>query len=94
MLVSIGESFGTSNKFQKINQMVNRIDLSFKRTSDLGSAPKPLKRLRFDGDGQDETDGSKTVADSTLIQKLTEMSSTWTRMQEQKKKEDAEKEKQ
>ncbi|XP_062309295.1 retinoblastoma-associated protein [Osmerus eperlanus] len=93
MLVSIGESFGTTNKFQKINQMVNSSDWSFKRTLDLGSAPKPLKRLRFDVDGQDETDGSKTGADSTLIQKLAEMSSTRSRMQEQKMKEDAEKEK-
>uniref|UniRef100_A0A7N6A576 Retinoblastoma 1 n=1 Tax=Anabas testudineus TaxID=64144 RepID=A0A7N6A576_ANATE len=58
MLVSIGESFGLSNRFQKINQMVNNSDRSFKRTHDLGSTPKPLKRLRFDVDGQDEADGS------------------------------------
>uniref|UniRef100_A0A8C3B112 Retinoblastoma-associated protein n=1 Tax=Cyclopterus lumpus TaxID=8103 RepID=A0A8C3B112_CYCLU len=58
MLVSIGESFGLSNRFQKINQMVNSSERSFKRTLDLGSAPKPLKRLRFDVDGQDEGDGS------------------------------------
>uniref|UniRef100_A0A8D0B552 Retinoblastoma-associated protein n=1 Tax=Sander lucioperca TaxID=283035 RepID=A0A8D0B552_SANLU len=57
MLVSIGESFGLSNRFQKINQMVNSSDRSFKRTLDLGSTPKPLKRLRFDVDGQDEADG-------------------------------------
>uniref|UniRef100_A0A8D3CBK7 Retinoblastoma 1 n=1 Tax=Scophthalmus maximus TaxID=52904 RepID=A0A8D3CBK7_SCOMX len=57
MLVSIGESFGLSSRFQKINQMVNSSDRSFKRTLDLGSAPKPLKRLRFDVDGQDEADG-------------------------------------
>uniref|UniRef100_A0A7N8XX82 Retinoblastoma 1 n=1 Tax=Mastacembelus armatus TaxID=205130 RepID=A0A7N8XX82_9TELE len=56
MLVSIGESFGLSNRFQKINQMVNSSDRSFKRTLDLGSAPKQ-KRLRFDVDGQDEADG-------------------------------------
>uniref|UniRef100_A0A3Q1AYS0 Retinoblastoma 1 n=1 Tax=Amphiprion ocellaris TaxID=80972 RepID=A0A3Q1AYS0_AMPOC len=57
MLVSIGESFGPSNRFQKINQMVNSSDRSFKRALDLGSTPKPLKRLRFDVDGQDEADG-------------------------------------
>uniref|UniRef100_A0A8D3E3Y9 Retinoblastoma-associated protein n=1 Tax=Scophthalmus maximus TaxID=52904 RepID=A0A8D3E3Y9_SCOMX len=74
MLVSIGESFGLSSRFQKINQMVNSSDRSFKRTLDLGSAPKPLKRLRFDVDGQDEADGSKSGGDSTLIQKLAEMS--------------------
>ncbi|TNN88688.1 Retinoblastoma-associated protein [Liparis tanakae] len=90
MLVSIGESFGLSNRFQKINQMVNSGERSFKRTLDLGSGPKPLKRLRFDVDGQDEGDGSKSGGDSTLIQKLAEMSSTRSRMQEQKMKEDAE----
>uniref|UniRef100_A0A669DD98 Retinoblastoma 1 n=1 Tax=Oreochromis niloticus TaxID=8128 RepID=A0A669DD98_ORENI len=58
MLVSIGESFGPSNRFQKINQMVNSSDRSLKRTLDHGSTPKPLKRLRFDVDGQDEADGS------------------------------------
>ncbi|XP_047462605.1 retinoblastoma-associated protein isoform X2 [Mugil cephalus] len=89
MLVSIGESFG-SNRFQKINQMVNSSDRSFKRTLDMGPTPKPLKRLRFDVDGQDEADGSKPGGDSTLIQKLAEMSSARSRMQEQKMKEDAE----
>uniref|UniRef100_A0A8D3BMS4 Retinoblastoma 1 n=1 Tax=Scophthalmus maximus TaxID=52904 RepID=A0A8D3BMS4_SCOMX len=78
MLVSIGESFGLSSRFQKINQMVNSSDRSFKRTLDLGSAPKPLKRLRFDVDGQDEADGRLVT------------SSTRSRMQEQKLKEDAE----
>uniref|UniRef100_A0A3P8WTC1 Retinoblastoma 1 n=1 Tax=Cynoglossus semilaevis TaxID=244447 RepID=A0A3P8WTC1_CYNSE len=86
MLVSIGESFGHSSRFQKINQMVNSSERSFKRTLDMGSIPKPLKRLRFDGDGQDEADGSKSNGDSTLILKLVEMSN---RMQEQKLKEDA-----
>lgn len=91
------------NRFQKINQMVNSGDRSFKRSLDMGSTPKPLKRLRFDMDGQDEADGrfemsvdlifaiskrmdhffiyslyiwihSKSGGDSTLIQKLTEMS--------------------
>ncbi|TWW74867.1 Retinoblastoma-associated protein p104 pRb [Takifugu flavidus] len=57
MLVSIGEPFGLINRFQKINQMVNSGDRSFKRSLDLGSTPKPLKRLRFDMDGQDEADG-------------------------------------
>lgn len=90
LLVSIGESFGFSNRFQKINQMVNSSDRSYKRTLDLGPSPKPLKRLRFDVDGQDEADGSKSNGDSTLIQKLAEMSSTRSRMQEQKMKEDAE----
>ncbi|XP_028277176.1 retinoblastoma-associated protein [Parambassis ranga] len=89
MLVSIGESFGPSNRFQRINQMVNNGDRSFKRALDLGSTPKPLKRLRFDMDGQDEADGSKSGGGSTLIQKLTEMNSTRSRMQEQKMKEDA-----
>ncbi|XP_018547834.1 retinoblastoma-associated protein [Lates calcarifer] len=86
MLVSIGESFGLSGRFQKINQMVN--SSSCKRALDLGPSPKPLKRLRFDGDGQDEADGSKSGGDSTLIQKLAEMSSTRSRMQEQKMKEE------
>uniref|UniRef100_A0A3B3ZFI4 Uncharacterized protein n=1 Tax=Periophthalmus magnuspinnatus TaxID=409849 RepID=A0A3B3ZFI4_9GOBI len=86
MLVSIGESFGQlSNRFQKINQMVNSSDRSYKRTLDLGPSLKPLKRLRFDVDGQDEADG-KSSGDSTLIQKLAEMS-TRSRMQEQKMKE-------
>ena len=54
-----------SNRFQKINEMVSSGDGSSKRKLDLdklgldklGSAPKPLKRLRFDMDGQDEADG-------------------------------------
>lgn len=85
--------------------MVNSSDRSLKRTLDLGATPKPLKRLRFDMDGQDEADGrlvtfatayeipdfinctskskkltlymliySKSGGDSTLIQKLAEMS--------------------
>ncbi|XP_061595820.1 retinoblastoma-associated protein [Cololabis saira] len=90
MLVSIGESFGFSNRFQKINQMVNSGERSVKRSLERGSTLKPLKRLRFDVDGQDEADGSKSGGDSTLIQKLAEMSSTRSRMQEQKMKEDAE----
>lgn len=46
-----------SNRFQKINQMVNSSDRTLKRNLDIGSTPKPLKRLRFDVDGQDEADG-------------------------------------
>uniref|UniRef100_A0A674MNT5 Retinoblastoma 1 n=1 Tax=Takifugu rubripes TaxID=31033 RepID=A0A674MNT5_TAKRU len=82
MLVSIGEPFGLINRFQKINQMVNSGDRSFKRSLDLGSTPKPLKRLRFDMDGQDE------VTLSLLYFCL--IASTRSRMQEQKMKEDAE----
>ncbi|XP_010891738.2 retinoblastoma-associated protein [Esox lucius] len=91
ILVSIGESFGTSDKFQKINAMVNSRDWSLKRYGcfDRNSASKPLKRLRFDMDGQDEADGSKTDGDSAMIQKLEEITSTRTRVQEQMK-EDAE----
>uniref|UniRef100_A0A671T665 Retinoblastoma-associated protein-like n=1 Tax=Sinocyclocheilus anshuiensis TaxID=1608454 RepID=A0A671T665_9TELE len=91
ILISIGESFGV-NKFQKINEMVSSTDWSLKRSLNGGSAPKPLKRLRFDMDGQDEADGSKSSGESTLIQKLAEMSSTRTRMQEQKLKEESVKE--
>ncbi|KAI4877920.1 hypothetical protein NFI96_017412, partial [Prochilodus magdalenae] len=92
ILVSIGESFGTSDKFQKINQMVSSTDWSLKRRLEGDSTPKPLKRLRFDVDGQDEADGSKSSGESTLIQKLAEMSSARSRMQEQKLKEETEKE--
>uniref|UniRef100_A0A674BHL8 Retinoblastoma-associated protein n=1 Tax=Salmo trutta TaxID=8032 RepID=A0A674BHL8_SALTR len=72
ILVSIGESFGV-NKFQKINAMVNSSDRSLKRSLDMSSAPKPLKRLRFDVEGQDEADESKPAEDSRLIQKLAEI---------------------
>lgn len=91
ILISIGESFGSADKFQKINQMVSSSDWSLKRSLDGGSAPKPLKRLRFDMDGQDEADGSKSSGESALIQKLAEMSSTRSRMQEQKLKEESDK---
>uniref|UniRef100_A0A9J7ZU33 Retinoblastoma-associated protein n=1 Tax=Cyprinus carpio carpio TaxID=630221 RepID=A0A9J7ZU33_CYPCA len=74
ILISIGESFGSADKFQKINEMVSSTDWSLKRSLGGGSAPKPLKRLRFDMDGQDEADGSKSSGESTLIQKLAEMS--------------------
>ncbi|XP_077360489.1 retinoblastoma-associated protein isoform X2 [Festucalex cinctus] len=90
MLVSIGESFGTPNRFQKINQMVSSGEHAMKRASDHGSTPKLLKRLRFDVDGQDEPDGSKSDGDSTLIQRLNDLTSARSRMQEQKMKANAE----
>uniref|UniRef100_A0A4W4E9V4 Retinoblastoma 1 n=1 Tax=Electrophorus electricus TaxID=8005 RepID=A0A4W4E9V4_ELEEL len=82
ILVSIGESFGASDKFQKINQMVSSSDWSLKRSLVGDSAPKPLKRLRFDVDGQDEADGSVCF--------LFSPGSARSRMQEQKLKEEAE----
>lgn len=63
-------SLQASNRFQKINQMVNSGERSFKRSLDLGSTPKPLKRLRFDMDGQDEADG-RLVMDADLKTKNT-----------------------
>uniref|UniRef100_A0A8C4K8X9 Retinoblastoma-associated protein n=1 Tax=Dromaius novaehollandiae TaxID=8790 RepID=A0A8C4K8X9_DRONO len=85
ILVSIGESFGTSEKFQKINQMVCNSDCQLKRSAEVSTAPKPLKRLRFDIEGQDEADGSKHLPqESKFQQKLAEMTSTRTRMQKQK----------
>uniref|UniRef100_A0A671RPX3 Retinoblastoma-associated protein-like n=1 Tax=Sinocyclocheilus anshuiensis TaxID=1608454 RepID=A0A671RPX3_9TELE len=86
ILISIGESFGSADKFQKINEMVSSTDWSLKRRLDGGSAPKPLKRLRFDMDGQDETDGRWDLYSIFLF------SSTRTRMQEQKLKEESVKE--
>uniref|UniRef100_A0A8C0J509 Retinoblastoma-associated protein n=1 Tax=Chelonoidis abingdonii TaxID=106734 RepID=A0A8C0J509_CHEAB len=75
ILVSIGESFGTSEKFQKINQMVGSSDHQLKRSAEVSTAPKPLKRLRFDIEGQDEADGSKHLpGESKFQQKLAEMS--------------------
>ncbi|NWR31137.1 RB protein, partial [Tachuris rubrigastra] len=85
ILVSIGESFGTSEKFQKINQMLCNSDGQLKRSAEVSAAPKPLKRLRFDIEGQDEADGSKHLPqESKFQQKLAEMTSTRTRMQKQK----------
>ncbi|NXU87310.1 RB protein, partial [Xiphorhynchus elegans] len=85
ILVSIGESFGTSEKFQKINQMLCNSDCQLKRSAEGSAAPKPLKRLRFDIEGQDEADGSKHLPqESKFQQKLAEMTSTRTRMQKQK----------
>ncbi|XP_064031713.1 retinoblastoma-associated protein isoform X2 [Pogoniulus pusillus] len=84
-LVSIGESFGTSDKFQKINQMLCNSEGQLKRSAEVTTAPKPLKRLRFDIEGQDEADGSKHLPqESKFQQKLAEMTSTRTRMQKQK----------
>uniref|UniRef100_A0A452UV48 Retinoblastoma-associated protein n=1 Tax=Ursus maritimus TaxID=29073 RepID=A0A452UV48_URSMA len=54
ILVSIGESFGTSEKFQKINQMVCNSDRVLKRSAEGSNPPKPLKKLRFDIEGSDE----------------------------------------
>lgn len=85
ILVSIGESFGTSEKFQKINQMLSSTERPIKRHAD-GPAPKPLKKLRFDG--HDEADGSKSISsESKFQQKLEEMKSTRTRIQRQKSEE-------
>ncbi|KAM9319955.1 retinoblastoma-associated protein [Gastrophryne carolinensis] len=86
MLVSIGELFGTAEKFQKINQMVSSIERPVKRSAPDGSVPKPLKKLRFDG--HDEADGSKNLSgESKFQQKLAEMTSTRTRIQRQKSEE-------
>ncbi|NWI90706.1 RB protein, partial [Pitta sordida] len=85
ILVSIGESFGSSEKFQKINQMLGNSECQRKRSAEESAAPKPLKRLRFDIEGQDEADGSKHLPqESKFQQKLAEMTSTRTRMQKQK----------
>ncbi|XP_037007933.2 retinoblastoma-associated protein isoform X1 [Artibeus jamaicensis] len=85
ILVSIGESFGTSEKFQKINQMVCNSDHVLKRSAEGSNPPKPLKKLRFDIEGSDEADGSKHLpGESKFQQKLAEMTSTRTRMQKQK----------
>ncbi|XP_072370362.1 retinoblastoma-associated protein isoform X2 [Scyliorhinus torazame] len=88
ILVSIGEPFGSPEKFQKINQLVSSSDRYPKRAGDTGSLPKPLKRLRFDMDGQDEADGSKHLSGESklLQQKIAEMTSTRNKMQEQKLK--------
>ncbi|XP_078415590.1 retinoblastoma-associated protein isoform X1 [Cetorhinus maximus] len=88
ILVSIGEPFGSPERFQKINQLVSSSDRHPKRAGDTGSLPKPLKRLRFDMDGQDEADGSKHLSGESklLQQKIAEMTSTRSKMQEQKLK--------
>uniref|UniRef100_A0AAR2LGT7 Retinoblastoma 1 n=1 Tax=Pygocentrus nattereri TaxID=42514 RepID=A0AAR2LGT7_PYGNA len=92
ILVSIGESFGTSDKFQKINQMVSSTDWSLKRRLEGDSTPKPLKRLRFDVDGQDEADGRWLPNMLNSVFCLAFSGSARSRMQEQKLKEEAEKE--
>nr|DBA32982.1 TPA: hypothetical protein GDO54_000720 [Pyxicephalus adspersus] len=86
-LISIGDmSIGASEKFQMINQMVSSAERPTKRTAQDGTAPKPLKKLRFDE--HDEADGSKTLStDSKFQQKLAEMTSTRTRIQRQKSEE-------
>lgn len=85
ILVSIGESFGTADKFHKINQMVCNSDRVLKRSAEGSNPPKPLKKLRFDIEGSDEADGSKHLSgESKFQQKLAEMTSTRTRMQKQK----------
>uniref|UniRef100_A0A5F8H401 Retinoblastoma-associated protein n=1 Tax=Monodelphis domestica TaxID=13616 RepID=A0A5F8H401_MONDO len=78
ILVSIGESFGTSEKFQKINQMVCSSDRLLKRSAEGSNPPKPLKKLRFDIEGSDEADGS--LNDFCCLS----LASTRTRMQKQK----------
>uniref|UniRef100_A0A668AIT7 Retinoblastoma 1 n=1 Tax=Myripristis murdjan TaxID=586833 RepID=A0A668AIT7_9TELE len=90
MLVSIGESFGLSSRFQKINQMVNSSNLNVKRSLDLDSTPKPLKRLRFDVDGQDEADGRLVTKGLIMQHDLILFCSARSRIQEQNMKEDAE----
>ncbi|XP_063173867.1 retinoblastoma-associated protein isoform X2 [Candoia aspera] len=91
ILVSIGESFGSSEKFQKINKMVCNSDRHLKRSAELSTTPKPLKRLRFDIEGQDEADGREHLSgESKFQQKLAEMTSTRTRIQNQKLNDGAE----
>lgn len=46
-----------SERFQKINEMVKSSEWTLKRRADGAGGPKPLKRLRFDTEGQDEPDG-------------------------------------
>ncbi|XP_043929110.1 retinoblastoma-associated protein isoform X2 [Protopterus annectens] len=88
ILVSIGETFGAPEKFLKINQMVSSSERLLKRGGETSNPPKPLKRLRFDMDGQDEADGSKPIPGDLkfMHHKLVEMTSLRTRMQEQKQK--------
>ncbi|XP_064413826.1 retinoblastoma-associated protein isoform X4 [Latimeria chalumnae] len=71
--------------------MVSSSDRLLKRGGEVSSAPKRLKRLRFDIEGQDEADGSKHMSsgESKFQQKLAEMTSTRTRIQEQKLKDGA-----
>ncbi|XP_077172720.1 retinoblastoma-associated protein isoform X2 [Paroedura picta] len=90
ILVSIGESFGTAEKFQKINQMMCNSDRHLKRGLEISTVPKPLKRLRFDIEGQDEADGREHLSgESKFQQKLAEMTSTRTRIQNQKLNDEA-----
>ncbi|NXH17058.1 RB protein, partial [Bucco capensis] len=85
ILVSIGESFGAAEKFQKINELVCSSECQRKRGAEGSAAPKPLKRLRFDSEGHDEPEASKHLPqESKFQQKLAEMTSTRSRMQKQK----------
>ncbi|KAM3853524.1 retinoblastoma-associated protein isoform 4-T4 [Vipera latastei] len=65
--------------------MVCNSDRHLKRSAELSTTPKPLKRLRFDIEGQDEADGREHLSgESKFQQKLAEMTSTRTRIQNQK----------
>ncbi|XP_069745775.1 LOW QUALITY PROTEIN: retinoblastoma-associated protein [Narcine bancroftii] len=87
ILVNIGEPFGTPERFHRINQLVSCSDRHLKRAGDTGSVPKPLKRLCFDMDEQDEADGSKHLSGNpSYQQKIAEMTSTRNKIQEQKMK--------
>uniref|UniRef100_A0A8C0EYI0 Retinoblastoma-associated protein n=1 Tax=Bubo bubo TaxID=30461 RepID=A0A8C0EYI0_BUBBB len=65
-----------SDGFQSPTKMTPRSsDCQLKRSAEVSAAPKPLKRLRFDIEGQDEADGSKHLPqESKFQQKLAEMS--------------------
>ncbi|XP_077775098.1 retinoblastoma-associated protein isoform X7 [Podarcis muralis] len=64
--------------------MVCNRDHNLKRHAEVSTAPKPLKKLHFDI-GQDEADGREHLSgDSKFQQKLAEMTSTRTRIQNQK----------
>lgn len=76
ILKSLTSSQQSADKFQKINQMVSSTDWSLKRSLDGGSAPKPLKRLRFDMDGQDEADGRWDLC-SILLHLSIQVSIQW-----------------
>ncbi|XP_018418739.1 PREDICTED: retinoblastoma-associated protein [Nanorana parkeri] len=86
ILVSIGSPFSSAEKFQKINQMLSNAERPIKRTAQDCTAPKPLKKLRFDE--HDEADGSKTLStESKFQQKLAEMTSSKTRIKKYRMKE-------
>uniref|UniRef100_A0ACB8GF76 Retinoblastoma-associated protein n=2 Tax=Sphaerodactylus townsendi TaxID=933632 RepID=A0ACB8GF76_9SAUR len=65
--------------------MMCNSDRHLKRGAEASPGPKPLKRLRFDMEGQDEADGREQLSgESKFQQKLAEMTSTRTRIQNQK----------